>query len=181
MNQNLPAFVVMTASWSSKAAAQAIYNRLWGSGYLPTKHQGVALRSTGDPVLFLSNPPGVDAATRKRTLDAIVRLNQQRVRADRRPRDAYPDRPVRDGVPDANVGARADGHHERAEERSRPVWAGRADARHVMLGAACWPAAWPSATCGSCRSFTAAGTSTATWPATCRCNARTWTRRPTRW
>ena len=44
MNQNLPAFVVMTASWSSKAAAQAIYNRLWGSGYLPTRHQGVALR-----------------------------------------------------------------------------------------------------------------------------------------
>ena len=77
MNQNLPAFVVMTASWSSKAAAQAIYNRLWGAGYLPTKHQGVALRSTGDPVLFLSNPPGVDAETRKRTLDAIVRLNKR--------------------------------------------------------------------------------------------------------
>ena len=76
MNQNLPDFVVMTASWSSKAAAQAIYNRLWGSGYLPTKHQGVALRSIGDPVLFLSNPPGVDAATRKRTLDAITRLNE---------------------------------------------------------------------------------------------------------
>jgi hypothetical protein len=76
MNQNLPAFVVMTASWSSKAAAQAIYNRLWGTGCLPTEHQGVALRSTGDPVLFLSNPPGVDAATRKRTLDAIVRMNQ---------------------------------------------------------------------------------------------------------
>jgi len=75
MNQNLPAFVVMTASWSSKAAAQAIYNRLWGTGCLPTKHQGVALRSTGDPVLFLSNPQGVDAATRRRTLDAINRLN----------------------------------------------------------------------------------------------------------
>ena len=65
----------MTASWSSKAAAQAIYNRLWGTGCLPTKHQGVALRSTGDPVLFLSNPQGVDAATRRRTLDAINRLN----------------------------------------------------------------------------------------------------------
>ncbi len=77
MNQNLPDFVVMTASWTSKSAAQAIYNRLWGSGYLPTKHQGVALRSIGDPVLFLSNPPGVDAATRKRTLDAIMRLNQK--------------------------------------------------------------------------------------------------------
>jgi Protein of unknown function (DUF1501) len=66
---------VMTASWTSKAAAQAIYNRLWGAGYLPTKHQGVALRSTGDPVLFLSNPQGVDASTRRRALDAINRLN----------------------------------------------------------------------------------------------------------
>ncbi len=58
MNQNLPAFVVMTATWSSKAAAQALYNRLWGAGFLPSKHQGVALRSKGDPVLFLSNPAG---------------------------------------------------------------------------------------------------------------------------
>jgi hypothetical protein len=75
MNQNLPSFVVMTPSWSSKAAAQAIYNRLWSTGCLPTKHQGVALRSQGDPVLFLSNPQGVDAATRRRALDAINRLN----------------------------------------------------------------------------------------------------------
>ena len=77
MNQNLPAFVVMTASWSSKAAAQALYNRLWSAGYLPTKHQGVALRSVGDPVLFLSNPQGIDAATRRRALDAINRLNHR--------------------------------------------------------------------------------------------------------
>ncbi len=54
MNQNLPAFVVMTASWSSKAAAQALYNRLWSAGFPPSKYQGVALRSKGDPVLFLS-------------------------------------------------------------------------------------------------------------------------------
>ncbi len=77
MNQNLPAFVVMTASWSSKTAAQAIYNRLWAAGYLPTKHQGVALRSIGDPVLFLSNPQGVDPSTRRRTLDAINRINHR--------------------------------------------------------------------------------------------------------
>ncbi len=76
-NQNLPAFVVMTASWSSKSAAQAIYNRLWGSGPLPTKHQGVALRAVGDPVLFLSNPDGVDASARRRVLDAVNRLNHR--------------------------------------------------------------------------------------------------------
>ena len=75
MNQNLPAFVVMTASWSSKAAAQAIYNRLWSAGYLPTKHQGVALRSQGDPVLYLSNPPGLSAQARRRTLDDLGKLD----------------------------------------------------------------------------------------------------------
>jgi hypothetical protein len=77
MNQNLPAFVVMTASWTGRKEAQAIYNRLWGSGFLPSKHQGVALRSQGDPVLFLTNPPGVSPATRRRMLDALGRLNQK--------------------------------------------------------------------------------------------------------
>jgi hypothetical protein len=77
MNANLPDFVVMVPRWSSKANAQALYNRLWGSGMLPTKHQGVALRSQGDPVLYLSNPPGVDAATRRRMLDALSTLNSE--------------------------------------------------------------------------------------------------------
>lgn len=77
MNQNLPAFVVMTASWSSTTPAQALYNRLWGSGFLPSKHQGVALRSKGDPVLYLSNPSGIDGSTRRRMLDALGKLNQE--------------------------------------------------------------------------------------------------------
>ncbi|MBY0523519.1 MAG: DUF1501 domain-containing protein [Gemmataceae bacterium] len=76
-NQNLPAFVVMTASWSSGKTAQALYNRLWSSGFLPSKHQGVALRSQGDPVLFLGNPDGVSAETRRQMLDALSRLNQK--------------------------------------------------------------------------------------------------------
>ncbi|MGP0063910.1 MAG: DUF1501 domain-containing protein [Isosphaeraceae bacterium] len=80
MNRDLPAFVVMTASWTGRKEAQAIYNRLWGSGYLPSKHQGVALRSGGDPVLYLSNPAGVDAATRRRSLDAISRINHEEYR-----------------------------------------------------------------------------------------------------
>jgi hypothetical protein len=78
-NSNLPAFVVMTASWTGRKEAQAIYNRLWGSGFLPSKHQGVALRSSGDPVLFLSNPAGVDTATRRRMLDALAKLNQKQL------------------------------------------------------------------------------------------------------
>ncbi len=76
-NHNLPAFIVMTASWTGRKEAQAIYNRLWGSGFLPSKYQGVALRSVGDPVLFLSNPPGVDAHTRRQMLDSLARLNQK--------------------------------------------------------------------------------------------------------
>src|SRR5205823_7631823 len=76
-SKNLPAFVVMTASWTGRKEAQAIYNRLWGSGFLPSKHQGVALRSSGDPVLFLSNPPGVSTDTRRKMLDSLARLNQK--------------------------------------------------------------------------------------------------------
>ncbi len=77
MNENLPAFVVLTASWTGRKEAQAIYNRLWGSGFLPSKYQGVALRANGDPVLYLSNPPGVDADTRRTMLDALAKLNQK--------------------------------------------------------------------------------------------------------
>jgi len=74
--ENLPAFVVMTPRWSAKRDAQALYQRLWGSGFLPSRHQGVALRAQGDPVLFLNNPPGVDAAARRAVLDGITRMNQ---------------------------------------------------------------------------------------------------------
>ena len=77
MNENLPAFVVMTATWTGRKEAQALFNRLWGSGFLPTKHAGVALRSKGDPVLYISNPPGIDAATRKRMLDHLVAMNER--------------------------------------------------------------------------------------------------------
>jgi hypothetical protein len=77
MNQDLPAFVVMTASWTGRKEAQALFNRLWGSGILPSKHQGVSLRSQGEPVLFLANPPGVDDPTRRRMLDVLARLNQK--------------------------------------------------------------------------------------------------------
>ncbi len=75
-NENLPAFLVMTASWTGRKEAQALYNRLWGSGFLPSKYQGVALRSSGDPVLYLSNPEGIDPVVRRRMLDSLSRLNQ---------------------------------------------------------------------------------------------------------
>ncbi len=77
-NENLPNYVVMTPSWSGRKSAQALYSRLWGSGFLPSKMQGVALRSSGDPVLYLSNPPGVDSSVRRKMLDGLANLNHQR-------------------------------------------------------------------------------------------------------
>jgi hypothetical protein len=76
-NRDLPGFVVMTPRWSGRRDAQALYNRLWGAGMLPSRHAGTALRPDGDPVLFLQNPSGVDAASRRRMLDALGRMNQR--------------------------------------------------------------------------------------------------------
>ena len=78
MNKNLPDYVVMpSARWSGKVNVQALYSRLWGSGFLPSKHQGSAFQSSGDPVLFLSNPKGVDAKVRRRMLDALDQVNSK--------------------------------------------------------------------------------------------------------
>jgi len=76
-NEDLPAFVVMTPSWTGRKTAQALYNRLWGSGFLPSRYQGVSLRSSGDPVLFLSNPPGVSSELRRRMIDRLEKFNQK--------------------------------------------------------------------------------------------------------
>jgi hypothetical protein len=74
-NQDLPAYVVLHSSWSGKRDAQALFSRLWGAGFLPSRHQGVSFRSQGDPVLYLSDPPGVDRATRRDLLDDVAALN----------------------------------------------------------------------------------------------------------
>ena len=72
-NQNLPAFVAMT---SSGKVGQPLYKRLWGSGFLPTTYQGVRLRGVKAPVLYLSNPPGMNPHTRRQILDDLQQLNQ---------------------------------------------------------------------------------------------------------
>ena len=74
-NADLPAFVVLISKGKAKAAAQGLLARLWGSGFLPTRHQGVKLRSKGDPILYLSNPDGIDDETRRDMLDGIGKLN----------------------------------------------------------------------------------------------------------
>lgn len=78
INQNLPAFVVLHSTVNGGFGGQALYARLWGAGFLSTRHQGVSLRSTGDPVLYLSNPDGMSPGMRRRMLDKLAQLNRER-------------------------------------------------------------------------------------------------------
>lgn len=72
-NRDLPAFCVLLSGDSDPTGGKS----LWGSGYLPSHHQGVRLRASGDPVLFLGDPPGLSRDLRRRSLDALARLNEQ--------------------------------------------------------------------------------------------------------
>jgi len=76
-SRDLPAFVV----FSSGAKGPSGGNSCWGSGFLPTVYQGVQLRGSGDPVLYLSNPAGVDKQTQRESLDSLRRLNEMRLAA----------------------------------------------------------------------------------------------------
>ena len=76
-NASLPAFVVLLSRGSAARPADPLYARLWGSGFLPSNHQGVAFRSSGDPVLYLSNPAGVSQSMRRDQLDTLAALNRE--------------------------------------------------------------------------------------------------------
>ncbi len=74
-NSELPGFVVLLSNGSAARPGDPLQTRLWGSAFLPSDHQGVQFRSSGDPVLYLSNPPGIDAASRRQILDGLSKLN----------------------------------------------------------------------------------------------------------
>lgn len=76
--EDLPAFVVLLSRGSAARPDDPLYARLWGSAFLPASHQGIAFRSSGDPVLYLSNPAGVDGGTRREMLDTLRALNDHR-------------------------------------------------------------------------------------------------------
>jgi hypothetical protein len=76
-SDNLPAFVVLTPKFPATGNGQALFTRMWSSGFLPSKFTGVALRGSGDPVLYVQNPAGVDAADRRAMLDALNQLNRR--------------------------------------------------------------------------------------------------------
>ncbi len=77
-NADLPAFVVLTSRGTGRTDDQPLYDRLWGSGFLPTQFQGAKLRNQGDPVLYLTDPPGVDKSTRRDMLNDLSGLNKIR-------------------------------------------------------------------------------------------------------
>lgn len=81
MNENLPTYVVLHSKVSSGKPNQAVYPRLWGTGFLPSEYQGVALRSQGDPVLYLKDPDGMDRSTRRAMLDDVAALNHRELDA----------------------------------------------------------------------------------------------------
>jgi hypothetical protein len=75
-NQNLPTFVVLLSQAQALNTDQPLFSRLWSSGFLPSKYQGVRFRAGSDPVLYLADPPGIDRTTRRRMLDAVAKINR---------------------------------------------------------------------------------------------------------
>ena len=76
-NKDLPAFVVLNSVPSEGTAGQGLLARLWGAGFLPSRHQGVQFRSSGDPVLYLSDPAGITRDRRRKMLDGIAAFNSK--------------------------------------------------------------------------------------------------------
>lgn len=77
--EDLPAFIVLISHGSGRDANQGLLERLWGSGFLPSNHQGVKFRGSGDPVLYLSDPPGIDRTLRRGMLDGLATLNERQL------------------------------------------------------------------------------------------------------
>jgi hypothetical protein len=80
LGDNLPSFVVMTSVSKGTTCGQIFYDFYWGSGFLPSRHQGVKFRGSGDPVLYLSNPDGMGPGTRRGMLDDLAKLNEIKLR-----------------------------------------------------------------------------------------------------
>lgn len=79
MNEDLPTYVVLHSKVGNGKVDQALYARLWGTGFLPSDYQGVSLRSSGDPVLYLNDPKGMERKTRRDMLDDLSKLNHMQL------------------------------------------------------------------------------------------------------
>ena len=157
-NQDLPAFVVLM---SRGGTDQPLYDRLWGSGFLPSRYQGVKFRGGKSRCFISPTPPAVDADTPP---DARRPRRAQSSAARRHRRSGDPDahRAVRNGLPHADVGAGTDRSVEGAGKRFSTCTAPTCRNRAVTPPTACSPGGWRSAACASSSSITWAGTITAT-------------------
>jgi hypothetical protein len=169
---DLPTFVVLLSRGSAARPDDPLYARLWGSAFLPSSHQGVAFRSAGDPVLYLSNPPGVDGATRREMLDSLQALNRQRQAVAGDPETAarvtqyemaYR---MQASVPELIDLARE-------PESTFQLYGDEAGVPAATRPTAFWPGGWSNAASGSCSFTIAAGTSTTICRATYGCSAAT--------
>ena len=157
-NANLPAFVVLNSLPSNGQPDQGLLARLWGSGFLPSRYQGVQFRSGSDAVLHLSNPPGVTREQRRMQLDGLAALNQR----------------VRERVGDPEIDTRSTRWRSGCRRRCRSWWIFRKNrsrcsrctgrrrrSRGRSRPTAFWRGGWRSGTCGSSSCITADGTITA--------------------
>ena len=140
---------------------------------------GCRARSQGDPVLFLSNPPGVSPETRRRLmLDSLARLNERTLNQIGDPETLSRIAQYEMAFPHANLGAGTDRHLRRTATRAGYVRSRRHQAGYLRGQLPVERAEWPNETCDSCRFSIAAGTSTETLPETCPINVRTSTNPP---
>ena len=145
---------------------------MWGSGFLPTRYQGVKFRSVGDPVLYLSNPPGFDREKRRIYLDALRRLNQIKL-------EAFGDPEISTRIAQYEMAYRMQASVpeltdlvKRAGRRRLSCTATTRASREPSPPTACSRGGWPSAACGSSSSTTAAGTTTTICPRASRSSAK---------
>ena len=158
MNEDLPAFVVLS-SVGRGGQSQPIAARQWHSGFLPSRFQGVELRAKGDPVLYVSNPSGVDVERQRDVVDAIKKLNARHFRKTNDPEAATRIAQyelafrMQASVPElVDLGD---------ESRESLDLYGATPGDGSFASIACWPAAWLSAVYVSSRSITVVGITTA--------------------
>ena len=173
-NENLPTFIAMISQGTGKNPGQPIFSRLWGSGFLPSSHQGVGLRPGANPVLYLDDPPGIDRDQRRALLDDLAQLNHLRAAETGDPEtlariNAYEMAfRMQTSVPELTdlSGRAATTIIESLRPRSPQS---RQLRRQLPAGAA----GCSSAASASCSSSTAAGTSTSPSSGSCPTNAAT--------
>ena len=152
VNQDLPAFVVMITG-----NGQSLAERQWGTGFIPSKYQGVKLRSVGDPVLYVSNPEGFETSQRARFIQDLERLNQFQYEATENPEIATRIAQYEMAFRMQSFRTRAHRSVEGAGTYVSSCTVQTRESPGPTPRTVCWHGAWPSAACASFSSITAPG------------------------